>query len=105
MPAVEVQHIDGEFHEEAVHGFAGRDPQPVARFEAFVLQQSSTALGTGIGDFGRIGQHDVASNIADVDFQTSGYNTACGIGLQACVFAGKNAYSTGSYRTTTFSVD
>ena len=73
--AVQVQHIDGEFHEEAVHGFAGRNPQPVARSKTCVFQQSSTALRAGISDFSRIRQHDVTSDIADVNFQTSRYNT------------------------------
>jgi isochorismate synthase EntC len=44
----------------AVHGFAGHDPEAIARLEMRVLQQTGSPLCACVGTLGAIGQHDVA---------------------------------------------
>jgi hypothetical protein len=66
---IEIYQVDGELHEEAVYRFAGHYPKPAARLQVIVLEQPRTPLGAGIGNFGRIRQHGIASLVADQDFQ------------------------------------
>jgi hypothetical protein len=66
---IQVDQVDGKLHKEAVHGFAGDNPQAVAGVQTMVLEQSRAALFAGIGELGRIGQNSVAGLVANDDFQ------------------------------------
>jgi hypothetical protein len=65
---IQVDQVDGEPHEEAVHRFTGDDPQALAGVQTIVFEQSCTALFAGVGEFGRIGQNGVASLVTHDDF-------------------------------------
>jgi hypothetical protein len=75
MLTVQIKHVDGELHEEAVNGFTWHDPKAITWLELSVLQQTGSPLCACVSALGAIGQHDVTSHIANADFQTSGYST------------------------------
>src|SRR5580700_8662129 len=65
---VEEHNVDRKLHEEGVHALARHDPQPLARREPGVLQQTLAALRAAIGDIGAVGQHGPASGIGGPEF-------------------------------------
>jgi hypothetical protein len=66
---IQVNQIDGELHEEAVHGFARDNPEALAWVQTVVLEQSCAPLFAGIGDVSRVCQDGVAGLVANDYFQ------------------------------------
>lgn len=66
MLSVDVDQIDGEFHEERVHRFAGNDPKPGALVEAAVLEEAGSALRTRQRRIDVVADHGAARHVLDV---------------------------------------
>ena len=73
--AIDVHHIDREFHEEGVDRFAGLDPHACAWFEACTAEQTAASLMATASDMGCSREHHTTRQIADFDGQASGAQT------------------------------
>ena len=62
---IQVDEVDGEFHEKGVDRFARNNPQTFARGQALVVEQPDPPFGAGVGLFGAVGQQRLAGLIAD----------------------------------------
>ena len=60
---VEVDQVYRKLHKEGVNRFAGDDPQTIARFQPYVLQEAGTSLGAGVRDVNGIPQDGVSGLI------------------------------------------
>jgi len=67
---IDVNHIDGEPHEEGMDGFTGNDPQARAFGQTGMFEKAGAPLGAGVRLFDGIAQLGISGGIADDKFQS-----------------------------------
>jgi hypothetical protein len=58
-----------------VHGFAGKDPQALARSELLAAHQALPALLATVGDFNALGQYGLPSDIGNAHTKVRGFSS------------------------------
>ena len=76
VPAIQIDQVNGELHEEGVYGFTGEDPQAFSGSQPRAPQQALATPGTAVGHFQAGGKHSMAGEICDLQAGLRGWRAA-----------------------------